>query len=56
MSLYNAEANLQPLVGEISWTKHIIILKKCKNSQTLLPSADAISEKLLYFLEQNKHD
>jgi predicted nuclease of restriction endonuclease-like (RecB) superfamily len=24
---------LQPLVGEISWTKHIVILNKCKNNQ-----------------------
>lgn len=24
---------LQPLVGEISWTKHIVILGKCKNNQ-----------------------
>ena len=27
-----AVANLQPLVGEISWTKHIIILNRCKDN------------------------
>lgn len=26
------DENLQPLVGEISWTKHIVILNKCNNS------------------------
>lgn len=31
-SEYHADANLQPLVGEISWTKHIVILNKCKDS------------------------
>lgn len=30
---YHQDKNLQPLVGEISWTKHIVILSKCKNSQ-----------------------
>lgn len=30
---YQLDINLQPLVGEISWTKHIIILSKCKDSQ-----------------------
>ena len=30
---YFVDANLQPLVGEISWTKHLIILSKCKESQ-----------------------
>jgi predicted nuclease of restriction endonuclease-like (RecB) superfamily len=30
---YFPDANLQPLVGEISWTKHLIILSKCKESQ-----------------------
>jgi len=29
---YHADTNLQPLVGEISWTKHIVILNKCNNS------------------------
>ena len=29
---YQGVANLQPLVGEISWTKHIIILQKIKNN------------------------
>lgn len=29
---YHKDKILQPLVGEISWTKHIIILNKCKNS------------------------
>jgi predicted nuclease of restriction endonuclease-like (RecB) superfamily len=30
---YKGDVNLQPLVGEISWTKHLVILSKCKNSQ-----------------------
>ena len=28
---YQSVENLHPLVGEISWSKHISILKKCKN-------------------------
>lgn len=32
-SEYQAVEFLQPLVGEISWTKHIIILNKCKDNQ-----------------------
>ncbi|MCZ2131048.1 MAG: PDDEXK nuclease domain-containing protein [Bacteroidia bacterium] len=31
-SEYQSDENLQPLVGEISWTKHIVILNKCKDS------------------------
>ena len=30
---YHADPNLQPLVGEISWSKHLIILSKCKDNQ-----------------------
>ena len=30
---YKDNTKLQPLVGEISWTKHLAILGKCKNSQ-----------------------
>jgi predicted nuclease of restriction endonuclease-like (RecB) superfamily len=30
---YNGNENLQPLVGEISWTKNITILSKCKEEQ-----------------------
>jgi predicted nuclease of restriction endonuclease-like (RecB) superfamily len=30
---YQGVEFLQPLVGEISWTKHIVILNKCKNNQ-----------------------
>ncbi len=33
---YHADLNLQPLVGEISWTKHLVILSKCKDSQERL--------------------
>ncbi|MDR6967315.1 putative nuclease of restriction endonuclease-like (RecB) superfamily [Flavobacterium arsenatis] len=29
---YHTDENLQPLVGEISWTKHILILNKCKDN------------------------
>ncbi len=28
---YSQNENLQPMVGEISWTKHIIIFSKCKD-------------------------
>ena len=31
---YYRNANLQPLVGEISWTKHIVIMSRCKDNQT----------------------
>lgn len=30
---YQSVEFLQPLVGEISWTKHVTILNKCKNNQ-----------------------
>lgn len=30
---YHSNEFLQPLVGEISWSKHIIILTKCKDTQ-----------------------
>ena len=30
---YQGHEILQPLVGEISWSKHILILSKCKDSQ-----------------------
>lgn len=30
---YQSDENLVPLVREISWTKHIVILKACKTSQ-----------------------
>jgi predicted nuclease of restriction endonuclease-like (RecB) superfamily len=30
---YCQDENLVPLVREISWSKHIVILKRCKNSQ-----------------------
>lgn len=33
---YRTDVNLQPLVGEISWSKHLIILSKCKDSQERL--------------------
>ena len=29
---YHEDANLQPLVGEISWAKHLVIMTKCKDS------------------------
>jgi len=28
---YHNSANLQPLVGEISWAKHLVIMSKCKS-------------------------
>ena len=30
---YQHDVNLVPLVREISWSKHVVILKKCKESQ-----------------------
>ncbi len=33
---YKDDANLQPLVGEISWSKHLVIMAKCKNPQERL--------------------
>lgn len=30
---YQNDVNLQPLVAEISWTKHVVIFTKCKDSQ-----------------------
>jgi predicted nuclease of restriction endonuclease-like (RecB) superfamily len=30
---YNGNEKLQPLVGEISWSKNILIMEKCKDSQ-----------------------
>lgn len=32
-SEYQNDANLQPLVGEISWSKHLAIMTKCKDTQ-----------------------
>jgi predicted nuclease of restriction endonuclease-like (RecB) superfamily len=32
-NVYSEDVNLQPLVGEISWSKHLVILSKCKNVQ-----------------------
>lgn len=31
-SEYQGVKNLQPLVGEISWTKHLVIINKCKDN------------------------
>jgi predicted nuclease of restriction endonuclease-like (RecB) superfamily len=33
---YQADTNLVPLVREISWSKHIVILKRCKDPQERL--------------------
>lgn len=30
---YHGHEKLQPLVGEISWTKHLVIMAKCKDPQ-----------------------
>jgi predicted nuclease of restriction endonuclease-like (RecB) superfamily len=32
-SEYHANTILQPLVGEISWSKHLVIMSKCKDMQ-----------------------
>jgi len=29
---YSNSTNLQPMVAEISWTKHIVILNRCKDN------------------------
>ena len=31
---YSIDLNLQPMVGEISWAKHLVIMSKCKDSIT----------------------
>jgi predicted nuclease of restriction endonuclease-like (RecB) superfamily len=33
---YQVDVNLQPLVGEISWSKHLVIMSKCKDPQQRL--------------------
>lgn len=33
---YQSDINLVPLVREISWSKHVVILKKCKDAQERL--------------------
>jgi len=33
---YQSNEILQPLVAEISWSKHIVILTKCKETQSFL--------------------
>lgn len=56
---YNGVEFLQPLVAEISWAKHIVILSKCKDNQQrqfyimatkkynhLLPNTKEIRDKL----------
>jgi len=42
---YQSDINLQPLAGEIGWSKHTTILSKCKNSQ----------ERQFYILATKKH-
>lgn len=42
---YQSDINLQPLVGEISWSKHLVILSKCKQSQ----------ERQFYILSTSKY-
>lgn len=42
---YHANEKLQPLVGEISWTKHIVILTKCKDTE----------QRLFYILATKKY-
>ena len=43
-SEYHANEFLQPLVGEISWSKHLVIMSKCKDMQ----------ERQFYILETKK--
>ncbi len=40
---YCSLSNLEPLVGEISWAKNVLVFKRCKD---LLPSPEAIAERL----------
>ncbi|MGV3603392.1 MAG: DUF1016 N-terminal domain-containing protein [Dyadobacter fermentans] len=42
---YQSDINLQPLVGEISWSKHLVILSKCKLSH----------ERQFYILSTSKY-
>jgi hypothetical protein len=32
---YQSDENLVPLVREISWSKHVIILKRCKSRKEI---------------------
>ncbi|UYZ63390.1 PDDEXK nuclease domain-containing protein [Hymenobacter weizhouensis] len=43
---YSASEILQPLVGEISWAKHLLILSKCKDPQ----------ERLFYTLQTRRNN
>lgn len=43
---YHSDTNLQPLVGEISWSKHLVILSKCKVSH----------ERQFYILSTSKYN
>ena len=38
---YHDVTNLQPLVGEISWTKHVIILNRCKDNKTIIKKLES---------------
>ena len=38
---YHDVINLVPLVREISWTKHITILKRCKDNKTIIKKLDS---------------
>ena len=38
---YQGVTNLQPLVGEISWTKHVIILNRCKDNKTIIKKLES---------------
>lgn len=42
---YQSDINLQPLVGEISWSKYLVILSKCKASR----------ERQFYILSTSKY-
>ena len=55
---YRTDENLQPLVGEISWSKHLIILattKKLPESyKALLPVTQEITQKLLEWSKKSQ--
>ena len=58
---YKGKKKLQPLVGEISWTKHLVIISRCKDDserefyikmKKYLPSPREIKRQLEQFEEE----
>lgn len=45
VSEYHKHANLQPLVGEISWVKHVIIMGKTRKNRNSDKKFDIVVSK-----------